>query len=217
MEPLVCMSTLPTDFCERSYVRNSFKNCPNDDYTEGKFRARRFSQFEITNVYNTALDMRYDTLKEVEGATFTQSAEINSYLGDVERKYQRIVEYKETWFLNIIKQFKEMAGFKTNRVGVHQMRLIARDGKPADPNPEGIHQDGFDYLGLVFMGRYNCTGCDLTVFDLEKKPILNRVMQYRDIIVLKDDRLMHHGSMVNVIDKNKIGYIDAYALTAKED
>jgi hypothetical protein len=55
------------------------------------------------------------------------------------------------------------------------MRTVARPGVSATNSPEGIHQDGADYIvSALVMERAGVTGGESRVYDSDKKTVLLR-------------------------------------------
>src|SRR5262249_12337145 len=61
-------------------------------------------------------------------------------------------------------------------VRVHQIRIVATPGQPGLPAPEGIHQDGTDFLTLHLVRRQNVEGAESTIYDLDRCPIRHLTM-----------------------------------------
>jgi hypothetical protein len=90
---------------------------------------------------------------------------------------------------------------KTWEVRVHQIRIVASPGKPGLPAPEGIHQDGTDFLTLHLVRRRNVVGGESTVYDLERRPIASHTMKEPlDSFILEDPRIMHGVTPVRSAD-----------------
>jgi hypothetical protein len=98
---------------------------------------------------------------------------------------------------------------KTWEVRVHQIRIVAAPGKPGLPAPEGIHQDGTDFLTLHLVGRLNIEGGETTIFDLKRQPIVRQTMRERlDSLILEDPRILHGVTAVHSADGRTLGTRD---------
>src|SRR5260370_14117947 len=62
-------------------------------------------------------------------------------------------------------------------VRIHQIRIVASTDQPGEPAPEGIHQDGTDYLTFHLVRRHNVVGGQSTIYDLDRKPIQEYTLQ----------------------------------------
>jgi hypothetical protein len=90
---------------------------------------------------------------------------------------------------------------KTWEVRVHQIRIVASPGEPGHPAPEGIHQDGTDFLTLHLVGRRNVVGGESTIYDLGRRPIGCYTMREPlDSFVLEDPRVLHGVTLVRCAD-----------------
>jgi hypothetical protein len=86
-------------------------------------------------------------------------------------------------------------------VRVHQIRIVASPGESGLPAPEGIHQDGTDFLTLHLVRRHNVVGGESTIYDLGRKPIASYVMREPlDSFILEDPRIMHGVTPVHSAD-----------------
>jgi hypothetical protein len=98
---------------------------------------------------------------------------------------------------------------KTWEVRVHQIRIVASPESPGSPAPEGIHQDGTDFLTLHLISRQNVKGGESTIYDLDRKPIQRFTMMERlDSLILEDPRIMHGVTQVHSADGHNLGYRD---------
>ncbi|MGC4046235.1 MAG: 2OG-Fe dioxygenase family protein [Armatimonas sp.] len=81
-----------------------------------------------------------------------------------------------TWLQGMAEQVRQ-ARPEANRLKVtcHQMRTIARPGVSATNSPEGIHQDGADYIvSAMVVEREGVTGGESRVYDSDKETVLLR-------------------------------------------
>lgn len=84
--------------------------------------------------------------------------------------------YFHAWLQAMAEQVR-MARPEASRLKVtcHQMRTIARPGVSATNSPEGIHQDGADYIvSALVVERENVTGGESRVYDNDKETVLLR-------------------------------------------
>jgi hypothetical protein len=102
---------------------------------------------------------------------------------------------------------------KTWEVRVHQIRIVASPQEPGLPAPEGIHQDGTDFLTLHLVRRDNVQGAETTIYDLASRPLQRFTMRERlDSFVLEDPRIMHEVTPVYAADGRTIGIRDMLGL-----
>ena len=186
-----------------------YGNLPEDTYTAGGFRFRRFSKFN----YNPA----GDCLTRCATETFTQGKNINNFLGDIVRTYDGIED--GMMLQPAFRKMFEVFYFQTRtskNIGVHQMRYRSRNNVPAAP--EGPHQDGFDWVGTWMARKENlsegCGGINLFV-----RPIDSSFL-YCDLnnkyAVINDRELYHDGTDLSPIDSNKEFIWDVMVLTSNK-
>jgi hypothetical protein len=98
---------------------------------------------------------------------------------------------------------------ETWEVRIHQIRIVASPEEPGLPAPEGIHQDGTDFLTLHLVRRHNIVGGESTIYDLNRKPIQRYTMrQTLDSLILEDPRIMHGVTPVFSADGRTLGTRD---------
>jgi hypothetical protein len=94
-------------------------------------------------------------------------------------------------------------------VRVHQIRIAATREERGEPAPEGIHQDGTDFLTLHLVRRRNIVGAESTIYDLDRKPIASYTMREPlDSFILEDPRIMHGVTPAYPADGNAPGVRD---------
>jgi hypothetical protein len=97
----------------------------------------------------------------------------------------------------------------TWEVRIHQIRIVASVNVPGLPAPEGIHQDGTDFLTLHLVHRHNLVGGESTIYDLARKPIRHYTMRETlDSLILEDPRIMHGVTPVYPADGRTLGIRD---------
>jgi hypothetical protein len=98
---------------------------------------------------------------------------------------------------------------ETWEVRIHQIRIVASPGEPGQPAPEGIHQDGTDFLTLHLVRRQNILGGESTIYDLDCQPILRYTLRETlDSLILEDPRIMHGVTAVHSADGRTLGTRD---------
>ena len=82
---------------------------------------------------------------------YAYSEDYNSFQGGMTRKFEPIESsvIHSKGMLEIYNRFKSVVGFSDGqKVDVHQMRVITLE-EETQVSPEGIHQDGYDYICIV--------------------------------------------------------------------
>ena len=98
-------------------------------------------------------------------------------------------------------------------VRVHQVRIIASPEQPGEPAPEGIHQDGTDFLTLHLVRRDNIEGGETTIYDLDRRPLASYTMREpMDSFIFEDPRILHGVTTVHPADGVTAGIRDLLGL-----
>jgi hypothetical protein len=86
---------------------------------------------------------------------------------------------------------------------------MATAEEPGLPAPEGVHQDGTDWLTLHLVRRRNIAGGETTIYDLDRKPIQRYTLRETlDSLILEDPRIMHGVTPVQSADGRTLGIRD---------
>ncbi len=210
-----------------------FDNLPPTEHDDGRYRLRRYSVFELrTTFWNAKEEIEITRLPQ---RAFQQEKELNSkedmwHEGEA-REFEDledgVVESKA--FGEICLNFKQSNSLMEGQeIEVHQMRIQTLDDEQSvltkngpwvvtPVAPEGVHQDGFDYLSIVGVGRHNIEGGELAIF-VEKDsdtPIVSKLLCAGDMITVADRKLWHDASPIRAIKRREKGYLDAFVLCAK--
>lgn len=188
----------------------SFNYLPETEHLDGKYRLRRYS---VVQCNGNRLP------SPVGDNTFTQSDEYNKFQGNVTRQFEPI----EPSVLNSIdmgvmcSMFKDMCRLPANqKINIHQMRIITlEDETPV--SPEGIHQDGYDYICVVGVNRYNVTGGHfLAYLNRDDEPFMSLPLKPKLMVAINDRALWHNATKIKPV-LGKDGYMDSFILTARID
>ena len=118
--------------------------------------------------------------------------------------------------LDICDTFLKAGNFhESNEIEIHQMRIITT-GQLTPVSPEGVHQDGYDYIAIIGIDRYNIFGGAAQVYKTYGgKPIFECHLQSGEMLIINDKELWHNAIDISRIDESATGYMDAFILTAK--
>jgi hypothetical protein len=182
-----------------------------DRYLKGgaKFRLRRYGRY-----YWSPAD---DALEALAPEPYFQPEDENPYAGGVARDFAPLLPATvQNPFLHALVR----ATFACLPVGrhrqdrawevrIHQIRIVATLGEPGLPAPEGVHQDGTDFLTLHLLRRRNVEGGETTIYGLDRKPIQRYTMRETlDSLILEDPRVMHGVTPVHTADGKTPGIRD---------
>ena len=190
----------------QSYLKNYFNQLKEDPYYEN-LRLRNFSLLQID-----------DNIKICGDLNFYQSNSYNSFNGNKLREYPNICNkiLKDPYFNNIINKFNTILSsnlkISNKFIQIHLIRVYAQEN-PINLIPEGIHQDGFNIVGMICINRENISGGISQIFDKEKKIIFEKELQNGEMLILNDNKLFHSVTNIELNNKNKIGYRDIMVLT----
>lgn len=173
-------------------LNNSFTDLPRDEYLRGDFFFRQ-RRYQTGHIAQGLLSWH-----ELAGE-FMQAENINHYAGGVYRKFPPILSS----CLDDIGRHIVMTAYHAlpeadYEFGVHQIRIVADEDHAGRPTPEGIHQDGFDYVAVSCVGVQNLSGgtsvivkgddyCDV-VFEADLSP--------GDMLIFSDRLFAHYTSNI---------------------
>jgi hypothetical protein len=186
-----------------------------DRYLAGgaRFRRRRYGRY----FWSPAADL----LAALPQEPYFQPEDENPYAGGVAREFAPLLPdtvhnplvhalVRTTFACLPLPSARENA---TWEVRVHQIRIVASPDQPGLPAPEGIHQDGTDYLTLHLVHRHNVVGGESTIYDLERQPLQSYTLREPlDSLILEDPRIMHGVTPVQSADGCNPGTRDLFGI-----
>jgi hypothetical protein len=173
------------------------------------FRLRRYCRYYWSPASNTLLPLPHET--------YFQPADENPYAGGVARDFAPLLpDTVRNPFLHALVRLTfaclpvtDEGQGQTWEVRVHQIRIVATPDKPGLPAPEGVHQDGTDFLTLHLVRRRNVMGAESTIYDLKRRPIVCHTMREPlDSFILEDPRVLHGVTPVRSGDARSPGTRD---------
>lgn len=181
-------------------------------YKDGAYRLRRYSKFDFDD---DSLQIHLHT-----GTTFVQDDSINEFQGNITRTYDDLSNTvcHNPAFLQMCRALVQNSALPSQCIlEAHQMRIIAKSDMAAQSAPEGIHQDGFDYVAVFTVARHNETGGELFVWrDKDSTaPLLTLTPKVGEYCIVNDRTLWHSASAICQVDKADKAYWDLFVITAK--
>jgi hypothetical protein len=173
------------------------------------FRRRRYGRYYWSPGVNELLPLPHEP--------YFQAEEENAYAGGIVRDFVPLLpETVHNPFLPALVQATfaclPVSGDRQERpweVRIHEIRIVASPEQPGLPAPEGIHQDGTDFLTLHLVRRHNITGGESAIYDLDGQPIQSFTMRETlDSMILEDPRIMHGVTPVHPADGQTPGIRD---------
>lgn len=182
-----------------------------DRYLErgAKFRLRRYGRYYWSPSNNA--------LEALPSEPFFQPQDENPYAGGMARAFAPLLpDTMRNPFLQALVRSTfaclPVAGDRqdtTWEVRIHQIRIIASPEEPGLPAPEGVHQDGTDFLTLHLVRRHNVVGGESTIYDMDRKPMQRYTLcEALDSLILEDPRIMHGVTPVHSADGRTLGTRD---------
>ena len=206
------MNLLRLDKLSAKAVRqlsSSFEDLPPTDHKDGQYRLRRYSVIELM--------IEPKAIKELPVSTFTQTDEYNNFQGNIERQFENIDKdtLNSEGMKELIYSFRMMNNLPpTTLIDIHQMRVVTLPDGSAEVSPEGVHQDGYDFISKIGISRNNIQGGHLLVYlNKDDENFISLPLEDGHMVTLKDDKLWHNASPIVVLDKGERGYMDAFILT----
>lgn len=186
-------------------LRAAYADLPVDEYLPngGKYRFRRFGRYHYQR--------DGDHLQRLPHTDYFQDQAINSVTGGIVRKFAPLTDALfENRFLQAMIRFN-LAHFPDESISnweidVHLIRVIASATFSGEPTPEGVHQDGAEWVTVHLMELENANGGEVTIYDLAKMPIERfRLTQVMDSYLLRDPAVWHSANPIQPIDPSQIG------------
>lgn len=208
---------LPSDF---TFVLQSFPSAgladlrpfydrmPLDPYIDGVFRRRRFSHF-IGPASN---------LRRLSHMQFVQSKTVNQLAGGIRREFEELDDGLMAMpaIQAMVTTFTDAMGFdpEAREIGVHQIRILCSPEFAGSPAPEGIHQDGFDYIGIFCVERCRILGATTRIYPgRDQPPLFSRELQPGEAVLANDRKVFHFAEQVRP-SSDQPGYWDLLVITA---
>jgi hypothetical protein len=184
-----------------------FNNLPVDPYIKGNYRLRRLSRFTVSGE---------QLIKLPHGYLF-QSKSYNPLLGDVKREFAEledgIIELDS--FKKMVLAFSDSCKLHPEaEIGVHQIRTICSPENMGNPAPEGIHQDGTDFIGIFSVKRENIQGGETHLYTAKKeKPVFSKVLKPGELLLVNDHDFFHFTTPIKP-QTDGLGIRDVFVLTS---
>ena len=192
-------------------VKKSFDFLPRDIYYPN-LRYRRYSLIDLNEN------------KIIGNEVFNQDKNYNKYFDKNIRKYDNINPYllNDYTFLNFLNLFKKNINLENNendnlieninKIYVHQIRVRANN-QNINPVPEGIHKDGFNFIFIACVNRFNIDGPYNEILDLNKNIVNKKILNENRGIFLNDNKYYHNVTKFKKVNKYLKGYRDIFVLT----
>ncbi|AFZ23913.1 hypothetical protein Cylst_1636 [Cylindrospermum stagnale PCC 7417] len=162
-----------------------FNDLPLDNYIKGKYRFRRLSRFMVSG----------DNLIKLPHGYLLQSKEYNPIVGDIKREFAELDNalIELDIFKHLVLAFSDSCKLHPEaEIGVHQIRTTCSPTNLGNPAPEGIHQDGTDFIGIFSVDRDNIQGGETHLYSAKKeKPVFNKILHPGELLLVNDHEFFH--------------------------
>lgn len=190
-------------------LKNSFNILHKDEYYTNN-RLRSYSLLKVDVI---------DNIEIIGDLNFYQSQIYNTYNGNSVRKYENIDSsiLKDPCFKYLVHCFIYNTSINNPNINIkyiqaHQIRVYAEKEK-TNLVPEGIHQDGYNIIGIACITRKNIKGGISLIYDSSKNLIHNLQLGEGEIIILNDNKLYHDVLPIELYKEDKEGYRDILVFT----
>ncbi len=103
-------------------------------------------------------------------------------------------------------------------VEAHQFRIEARPDQAGQPTPEGMHQDGVDWVLVLMVGRRNIASGTTTIHGLDRGLLGSFTLEApMDAALLDDHRVFHGVTAVQPLDPAQPAHRDVLVLTFRRE
>ena len=187
----------------------SYNNLPIDITNKQGFptRLRRYANFNV-KINEKDYEIYY-TGKNKFKQNVPDSRKVLREFKLLENKY-----IKDEFILKLISKLSAMtiinSNIKINKldISLHQVRQICYPNVQSHNSPEGIHQDGVDFIvSALVMNRTNIKGGESILYDVYKNEIYRTILYSGEGIFQEDRKLWHFVTPIKSID-NCVGYRD---------
>ncbi|NRA40020.1 MAG: 2OG-Fe dioxygenase family protein [Planctomycetes bacterium] len=206
-ELLFEISDLPTAV-KIADIHNFFQELPLDHYIKGNFRRRKLSRFIGPAAH----------LHHMPHKVFMQSDHYNHLYGNILRDYEELDSQLIACpaFIAMVQNHQDFFAYdpETTILGIHQIRISCSIKESGEPAPEGIHQDGFDYLSINCIARHQVSGAETQIYrDPSQEPIFADVLEPGQCAFVNDRNAYHFTSPI--FPTGESGYRDVIVITTR--
>ena len=182
---------------------------------------KKYDELTIDSNYENTRYRRYSLIDTktfmVYGTKFLQSKQYNpTKNGGVVRSYKALNICEEECFHRIVTYFvdhvKKISGLDCAKCMVHQIRVEVNNDS-VTPVPEGIHQDGYHYVGIMCVSRSNIMGGINKVYNLKEEEVYSTMLKEGEMIIMNDRRVKHYVSNISRLDSSKKAHRDILVMT----
>jgi hypothetical protein len=176
-------------------LRESFKAIQPDAYCDGDFRFRALNRYWIED----------RKLVPRPHEPFVQDIRYNKLWGSMKRNFPGLdFGLKATTSLTALcLQFADRCDIALDAIelGVHPIRTVCPRGGSAPPAPEGIHTDGYPFVGLFVLHKDDAmTGGETSLYTARQggDVVFRKTLKAGDLLSFDDRRVFHHTTPIRM-------------------
>ena len=103
-------------------------------------------------------------------------------------------------------------------VEAHQFRIEAKAGAAGKPTPEGMHQDGVDWVLVLMVARRNIRSGTTSIHGLDRRLLGSFTLEHpMDAALVDDHRVFHGVTAVEPLDPAQPAHRDVFVLTFRRE
>lgn len=179
-------------------VLAEFETLPPDQFTGGRQRFRRFSQYRLA----FSEDAGVWQLELLPHRPFLQPRMVNGLVGGVQRPFEPLRIDPEPQ-LRAGAEALDLDRSQAWQVNVHQCRVIVTPDIAGVSVPEGPHRDGHAYGMLAVFARHNITGGTNQLFPTGGgEPFFEVTLQPNEALVYDDGAMWHTATDIVGLDEH---------------
>ncbi len=179
----------------------------------GRYRKRRHAAFAVSQggVVRKPAQPHY------------QSRDYNALNGGIARWFEPITtEADGPAFRSILRTchtlFDGLTPAPSWHVEAHQFRIEAHSGQSGQPTPEGMHQDGVDWVLVLMIGRVNIASGETSIHGLDRTLLGSFTLdQPMDAALVDDHRVFHGVTPVQPLDPGHPAHRDVLVVTFRKE
>ena len=180
----------------------------------GRYRKRRHGAFQVIG----------SDVRRKPNQPHYQSRDYNALNGGIARWFDPMLPAiaEGPALRSILRLCHETFGMLTAapawHVEAHQFRIEARQGQVGQPTPEGLHQDGVDWVLVLMIGRMNIASGTTSIHGLDRVLLGSFTLeQPMDAALLDDHRVFHGVTAVQPLDPSEPAHRDVLVLTFRQE
>ena len=180
----------------------------------GRYRKRRHAAFRAAP----------DGIARKPNQPHYQSRDFNALNGGIARWFEPMLDAAAgtAAFQSILKFCNELFTGLTPvpawHVEAHQFRIEARPDAAGRPTPEGMHQDGVDWVLVLMVDRENIAEGETSIHGLDKGLLGSFTLREPlDSALVDDHRVFHGVTPVRALDPAKPAHRDVLVVTFRQE